>query len=123
MRYIRDEIPSHGFESADAGQILHKKEAAAFMCIRDNKELQKLFTGRQFDSFALHFTGLLTMPPDFDQLMIANHLRNTVHERVVYIEEPLRRGVGKLHLTICIRDQNTICELVKHGCKTRVLRI
>ena len=91
------------------------------MLIGNDYQLQELVAGGKFDQLTLHLTGLLTAPPGFHQLVVANNFHNAVAEGIGKLKKPACSWVGELDQSMGIRDENAIRDLVKDRRETRTL--
>ena len=96
VREIADKIPAHGFQAAQAGEVLNEQKASAGVLIGNDNELQILMARGHFDRLALHLTRLLAAPPGFDKLVVAHNFDNAVVDGIGKLKEPARSRVGKL---------------------------
>ena len=77
----------------------------------------------RFNRFALQFARLLTAPPSFDKLMIANDLGETAIDRVGSLEEFAHGRIRKLNDALCIGNEHAIRHLLKDVSKAGALGI
>src|SRR5688500_6106909 len=106
MGKVADEIPSHGFETAEARQALRQQKTSTCVLVGNHNELQILVARGHLNRLALHLTCLLSAPPRFHELVVAHNLSNAVLEWIAKLKQPACRGVGKLDESRCIGDQH-----------------
>ncbi len=80
-------------------------------------------TRGHFYRFALQFARLLTAPPGFDELMVANDFGETAIDGIGCLKEFARGGVCKLDDALCICDEHAIGHLFKDGGKAGAFSI